>query len=130
SLILIVGCSNQDEKTSGNEKTSNGNTGKNEAMPKQMTWSVYDVGSGGYAEMSAIANTLTEEHSVQVRMLPSASGVGRMIPLRDGTASIGKVGDEIQFAFEGIEEFSQPDWGPQDVRAIWAPISNFGFAVR
>lgn len=99
-------------------------------MPSQMTWSVYDVGSGGYAEMSAIANVLTEKNGSQIRMLPSASGVGRMLPLKNQQASIGKLGDEIQFSFEGIKEFADQDWGPQDVRAYWAPISQFGFAVR
>ena len=94
-----------------------------------MTWSVYDVGSGGYAEMSAIANSLTSKYGTQIRMLPSASGVGRMIPLKNNQASIGKLGDEIQFSFEAIEELSKPEWGPQDVRAVWAPISQFGFAV-
>ncbi|MBN8199882.1 MULTISPECIES: TAXI family TRAP transporter solute-binding subunit [Bacillaceae] len=128
-LILVVGCSsNQTQKPASNENSSSSNDSG--SLPKQMTWSVYDVGSGGYAEMSAIANTLTEEYGMQVRMLPSASGVGRMVPLRDKVASIGKLGDEIQFAFEGNEEFAQQDWGPQNVRAIWAPISQFGFAVR
>jgi TRAP transporter TAXI family solute receptor len=127
--ILLVGCSsNETQKTASNVNSSSSNDSG--SLPKQMTWSVYDVGSGGYAEMSAIANTLTEEYGAQVRMLPSASGVGRMVPLRDKTASIGKLGDEIQFAFEGNEEFAQQDWGPQNVRAIWAPISQYGFAVR
>lgn len=127
--ILLVGCSsNENQKTASNVNSSSSNDSG--SLPKQMTWSVYDVGSGGYAEMSAIANTLTEEYGAQVRMLPSASGVGRMVPLRDKTASIGKLGDEIQFAFEGNEEFAQQDWGPQNVRAIWAPISQYGFAVR
>lgn len=127
--IFVAGCSsNETQKPASNENSSSSNDSG--SLPKQMTWSVYDVGSGGYAEMSAIANTLTEEYGTQVRMLPSASGVGRMIPLRDKTASIGKLGDEIQFAFEGKEEFAQQDWGPQNVRAIWAPISQFGFAVR
>ncbi|PWW20792.1 hypothetical protein DFO73_11485 [Cytobacillus oceanisediminis] len=127
--ILLVGCSsNETQKTASNVNSSSSNDSG--SLPKQMTWSVYDVGSGGYAEMSAIANTLTEEYGTQVRMLPSASGVGRMVPLRDKTASIGKLGDEIQFAFEGNEEFAQQDWGPQNVRAIWAPISQYGFAVR
>ncbi|MDQ0269673.1 TAXI family TRAP transporter solute-binding subunit [Cytobacillus purgationiresistens] len=118
-MILAAGCSSE----TSTKVDENG-------LPHQMTWSVYDVGSGGYAEMSAIANALTENHDSQIRMLPSASGVGRMVPLQREIASIGKVGDEIQLAFEGIEEFTSKDWGPQDVRAYWAPISQFGFAVR
>ncbi|WP_085993074.1 TAXI family TRAP transporter solute-binding subunit [Oceanobacillus senegalensis] len=129
--LIVIGCSSTtDNKNSSSGSTNEGNSNTSSGLPEEMTWSVYDVGSGGYAEMSAIANTFTEQLGMQVRMLPSASGVGRMVPLRDGTASIGKVGDEIQFAFEAMEEFAQKDWGPQDVRAIWAPVSLYGFAVR
>src|SRR4051812_31459604 len=130
--ILLVGCSgNGSLKSSGTQKSVSKDQSTSDAspvsLPKQMTWSVYDVGSGGYAEMSAIANSLTSKYGTQIRMLPSASGVGRMIPLKNNQASIGKLGDEIQFSFEAIEEFSKPEWGPQDVRAVWAPISQFGF---
>ncbi|MDM5225826.1 TAXI family TRAP transporter solute-binding subunit [Cytobacillus sp. NJ13] len=128
-MILAAGCgsNNTAQKSASNASKSPGSSG---GMPSQMTWSVYDVGSGGYAEMSAIANVLTEKNGSQIRMLPSASGVGRMLPLKNQQASIGKLGDEIQFSFEGIKEFADQDWGPQDVRAYWAPISQFGFAVR
>ncbi|MEW9677841.1 TAXI family TRAP transporter solute-binding subunit [Lentibacillus sp. L22] len=125
SLLLVVsGCSDNQEtiaKKADKEKTG---------LPDQMTWSVYDVGSGGYTEMSAIANMLINEYGTGVRMLPSSSGVARMIPLREGFASIGKVGDEVQFSFEALEEFAQPSWGPQNVRAVWAPPSQYAFAVR
>ncbi|MBX9973616.1 TAXI family TRAP transporter solute-binding subunit [Cytobacillus firmus] len=128
-MILAVGCgsNNTAQKSASNASKSPGSSG---GLPSQMTWSVYDVGSGGYAEMSAIANVLTENNGSQIRMLPSASGVGRMLPLKNQQASVGKLGDEIQFSFEGIKEFTDQDWGPQDVRAYWAPISQFGFAVR
>jgi TRAP transporter TAXI family solute receptor len=139
--LLMVACSSQETqkpadtgntskaKTSETKNSTTENKETTTKLPEKMTWSVYDVGSGGYAEMSAIANALTEKQGTRIRMLPSASGVGRMIPLRDETASIGKLGDEIQFAFEGTHEFSQPSWGPQDVRSIWAPMSTYGFAV-
>ncbi|MBD7936485.1 MULTISPECIES: TAXI family TRAP transporter solute-binding subunit [Cytobacillus] len=119
--FLIAGCSSASQASLLADESG---------LADQMTWSVYDVGSGGYAEMSAIANVLTEKYDTKVRMLPSASGVGRMVPLRREIASVGKVGDEIQLAFEGTEEFTSKKWGPQDVRAYWAPISQFGFAVR
>ncbi|WP_165820875.1 TAXI family TRAP transporter solute-binding subunit [Pueribacillus theae] len=128
-LLIAAGCGNDNAgEKKGN--SDNNNAASESGLPKQMTWSVYDVGSGGYAEMSAIANSLTDEYGTQVRMLPSASGVGRMIPLRDGKASIGKLGDEIQFSFEAIEEFASPEWGPQNVQGYWAPISPFGLGVK
>lgn len=93
-------------------------------LAEQMTWSVYDVGSGGYAEMSAIANVLTEKYDTKVRMLPSASGVGRMVPLRREIASVGKVGDEIQLAFEGKEEFTSKNGDLKMFELIGHPLVN------
>ncbi|MFJ8063965.1 TAXI family TRAP transporter solute-binding subunit [Psychrobacillus sp. NPDC096426] len=130
-LLFLGGCDSDTKQSTDNKKLSSTKVDKETyALPNQMTWSVYDVGSGGYSEMSAIANMLTGVSGTKIRMLPSATGIGRMIPLRDGTASIGKVGDEIQFAFEAMEEFVDPSWGPQNVRAVWAPTSSTGFAVR
>lgn len=122
SLLIMVGCK---------DSTDNQNTiDPNSNMPSQMTWSVYEVGASGYAEMSAVANMITDVYGTNIRMLPSATGVGRMIPLRNGMASIAKLGDESQFAFEGVQEFSSPNWGPQDLRAIWSPITHYGLGVK
>lgn len=120
-LIMLVGCTS---------KETSSESDNNSSLPENMTWSVYDVGASGYAEMSAIADMLTDEYDMSIRMLPSASGVGRMTPLEEGVASIAKLGDEAQFAFEGTQEYSSKDWGPQNLRAIWAPISHYGFATR
>lgn len=121
TLIMLVGCTS---KETSSKSDSNG------SLPNTMTWSVYDVGASGYAEMSAIADMLTEKYDMNIRMLPSASGVGRMTPLKEDIASIAKLGEEAQFAFEGIQEYSSQRWGPQNLRAIWAPISHYGFATR
>lgn len=123
-LCFTTGCSNTDQVASSKEQNS-----ESSLYNQQMTWSSYAVGASGYAEMSALANMLTDEYNMQIRILPSDSGVGRMTPLRDGVASIAKLGDESQFAFEGTKAFSHPDWGPQNLRAIWAPITQYGFGA-
>ncbi|VEF49566.1 TRAP type immunogenic protein [Bacillus freudenreichii] len=129
SLLMLAGCggATSSEKAGKSESDKAAKAG---ALPPQMTWSTYDVGASGYTEMSAIANMLTNEYNSQIRMLPSATGVGRMIPLQKGAASVAKLGDESQFAFEGVEEFAQKEWGPQNLRAVWSPITQYGFGVR
>ncbi|UOQ95131.1 TAXI family TRAP transporter solute-binding subunit [Halobacillus shinanisalinarum] len=126
SALTFVGCSNSSKSNASNGDNNEGSIN----LPSLMTWSVYDVGASGYAEMSAIADMLTEQYNTNIRLIPSATGVGRMTVLRDGQASIGKLGDESQFAFEGREEYADLAWGPQNLRAVWSPISQYGFGVR
>ncbi|WP_042416877.1 TAXI family TRAP transporter solute-binding subunit [Geomicrobium sp. JCM 19038] len=124
-LVLLTSC---DNPRASPETLAVGAAG--EQIPEAMVWSVYDINSGGYAEAAAVANEMTEEYGTQIRMLPSSSGVGRMMPLYNRDALLGKIGDEVKFSFEATEEFFDLGWGPQPMRTIWAPISPFGFAVR
>lgn len=131
--MIFTGCSNP-RASSENLTVDGGNENNGEKeevqMPEDIVWSVYGINAAGYAEASAIANEMTEEYGTQIRMLPSSSGVGRMMPLYLDKADIGKLGDEAKFAFEADKEFFDLGWGPQDMRAIWAPVSPFGLAVR
>ncbi len=134
--FIVAGCSsgtstNVSSPSGGQEDNSQEQSGEATAgLPKQMTWSTYDVGSSGYADIAAVANALTSTYGTQIRLLPSGTGVGRMMPLKDGTASFGRLGDESYFAFEGEYEFGAPGWGPQDMRIVW-PVKTFlGLAVR
>lgn len=87
-------------------------------LPRAMIWSAYDVGSGGYTEASAIANAVQNQFETRIRVLPSGTSIGRLLPLREGKAEFGFLSNELFFASEGIYEFADPDWGPQDVRII------------
>ena len=132
--MLLVGCGSKETTETASNNTSsseeNNKVASDVQLPPQMTWSVYDVGSTGYAEASAIANEITNQYGTNIRMIPSGTSVGRMIPLKNGSAQIGRIGDEFIFSFEGIHEFAEKSWGPQDVRLVWAPTTNFGLAVR
>lgn len=130
-LVLILGAcggENSGESSSASGESS-GDSGSIENLPDQMVWSVYDVGSGGYIESTAIANEMTSQYGTQIRLLPSSGGVGRMQPMKNDMADFGRLGDEYQFAFEGNDEFSTEEWGPQDVRVVWAPFSYLGFVT-
>lgn len=97
---------------------------------EQTVWSVYGLGSGTYNDMAAIANVLTSTYGVNVRLLPSDTGIGRLQRLADGTADIGVLGEEYVYAFDAELDFASKRWGPQKLRFVWGPPSPLGMAVR
>ena len=88
-------------------------------LPETLTWTAYDVGSGGYNQAVAIGNALKNKYQVNLRVLPGKNDVSRNLPLRDGKVpfSANGVGGSY-LAQEGIFEFGARDWGPQAVRAL------------
>lgn len=88
-------------------------------LPETVTWTAYDVGSGGYNQAVAIGNALKNKYQVNLRVLPGKNDVSRNIPLRDGKVpfSANGVGGSY-LAQEGVYEFGARDWGPQAVRAL------------
>ena len=99
---------------------------KSSGLPGMMTWSAFDVGSRGYVQGAAISNALTKTYGTKVRILPSGTSVGRLMPLKTGAATYGLLADETYFAVEALYEFAFPEWGPQDLRVLLAhpaPIS-------
>jgi TRAP transporter TAXI family solute receptor len=87
-------------------------------LPSTMVWSVYDVGSTGYVEASAISDALGRAYGTRVRLQPSGTSIGRVLPLRQRRASHGWLANELYFAVEGLHEYATPDWGPQDFRVL------------
>jgi uncharacterized protein len=88
-------------------------------LPGTLTWTAYDVGSGGYNQAVAIGNALKNKLGVDLRVLPGKNDVSRNIPLRDGRVpfSANGVGGSY-LAQEGVYEFGARDWGPQGVRSL------------
>ena len=127
--LILSACGSDSKAPNEGKGGASSNSGSIENLPDKMVWSVYDVGSGGYTESTAIANEMTKKYGTQIRLLPSSGGVGRMQPMKSRMADIGRLGDEYQFAFEGNEEFATENWGPQDVRVVWAPFSYLGFVA-
>jgi TRAP transporter TAXI family solute receptor len=99
------------------------------AMPKTMIWSTYDLGSSGYVEASAIADAMIKKYGTQVRILPSGTSVGRLLPLKGGKAQFGWLANEVYFASEALFDFANPTWGPQDLRILMGRPAYFGIAV-
>lgn len=95
-------------------------------LPATMVWSVYDVGSTGYVEASAVADAMGRAYGTRVRLQPSGTSIGRILPLKQKRASHAWLANELYFAAEGIYEYAAPDWGPQDFRVLMGRKNAFG----
>lgn len=88
-------------------------------LPEQLTWTAYDVGSGGYNQAVAIGNALKNKQGVTLRVLPGKNDVSRTVPLREGKVPFSANGvGGTYMAQEGMYEFGGKDWGPQPVRSL------------
>ncbi len=94
-------------------------------LPKTMVWSCYDVGSTGYVQASAIANAFLKKYDIRVRLIPSGTSIGRVMPLIAQRASVGFLANEAFFASEGSYDFATYSWGPQDLMAIAGRPTSF-----
>lgn len=98
-------------------------------LPERIIWTAYDLGSSGYADASALGNALAKKYGTQVRIMPSGSSIGRLLPLATGRANYGLVANEVYFATEASYEFADVQWGPQDLRIILGRSATVGFAT-
>ncbi|MDQ7727182.1 TAXI family TRAP transporter solute-binding subunit [Halomonas sp. SpR8] len=102
------------------------NTASATELPGTMTWTAYDVGSQGHSEASAIADAFGKAYNTRIRIQPAGSAIGRLQPLVSGRADYAYLATESFFATEGIHDFSERRWGPQDLRAVAGRPSTFG----
>lgn len=88
-------------------------------LPETLTWTAYDVGSGGYNQAVAIGNALKNKYQINLRVLPGKNDISRTILLRDGKVAFSANGVGGSYlAQEGVYEFGARDWGPQPVRSL------------
>lgn len=98
-------------------------------LPPIMVWSAYDLGSSGYAEASGIANALQTKYKTRIRIVPSGTSIGRMLPMSSGKVKYGFLANEAYFAAEGTYDFAVQAWGPQDIRTVLGRPASVGLAV-
>ncbi len=98
-------------------------------LPKRMFWSCYDVGGTGYTQASAIADALSRKYDVKIRLLPSGTSIGRLLPVVNKKVDLGFLASEVWASVEGIDDFAVYEWGPQDLRVILAKPNTFGIAT-
>ena len=51
------------------------------AGKKRALWSCYDVGASGYTQASSIADAMLKKYGTRVRLIPSGTGIGRLMPV-------------------------------------------------
>ncbi|MEQ9125261.1 MAG: TAXI family TRAP transporter solute-binding subunit [Alphaproteobacteria bacterium] len=98
-------------------------------LPKSMVWTAYDLGSSGYAEAAGIANAFQKNFDVRVRIIPSGTSIGRLLPVTTGKATYGFLASGAYFASQGTYDFAAPEWGPQDIRIVAGKPATSAFAV-
>lgn len=99
------------------------------ALPQTMVWTSYDIGGAGYAEAQAVANAFMKEYGSRVRVLPSGTSIGRLLPMTTGKAQYGYLANEVFFATEAMYDFAVPEWGPQDLRIVLGRPATIGMAT-
>jgi len=98
-------------------------------LPKSMVWTAYDLGSSGYAEAAGIANAFQKNFDIRVRIIPSGTSIGRLLPVTTGKAVYGFLASGAYFASQGTYDFAVPEWGPQDIRIVVGKPATSAFAV-
>lgn len=98
-------------------------------LPDTMFFTSYPVGSAGHAEASAIANAFGKKYGTRVRILPASSTIGRVQPVVSGRVDYGFNGSASYFASEGLYDFADRDWGPQNLRTLAGRPSGFGMVT-
>lgn len=99
-------------------------------MPDPSVWTAHPSSTANYADYAAVANAVSTDTGARIRIITSGTSIGRIAPIRAGIADMGRLADEHFFAFEGIDEFAKEEWGPQNVRVVWAPLSPAGLVAR
>ena len=101
------------------------------ALPRQLAWTAYNLGTTGYNQAVGIGAMLREKYGVTLRVIPGQNDVSRLLPLKTGRVDFSANGVSTYFAQEGMFQFANPEWGPQPLRLLMTSngLSNQGIAV-
>lgn len=98
-------------------------------LPPQVVWTAYDTGSSGFNQVVAYGKAVKEANGSDIRVLPGANDISRMLPVKTGRAQFSAMGIGSYFAQEGMDVFAARDWGPQRVRLLGSVISGNAIAA-
>lgn len=104
---------------------------KKAEAPARLSCSAYNVGSGAYPMLAYFGDAWLEKYGIKLRVIPAGTDMARLIPLRSKEVDFTATGVAAYFAQEGLEEYANRDWGPQEFRYMWlAQHPGFPMAVR
>ena len=98
-------------------------------IPKRLVFTSYDFGSSGFAQASGIANAFKQVHNTRIRIIPSGTSIGRMLPLAQRKADYAFLASGTFFGSEGTYDFASANWGPQDLRCVLSPPAATGIVM-
>lgn len=133
--IIFVGCSSNDtgnipDTPENTENTPDASKTEGTAnLPDMLNIVSYAVGSSGYNQAAGVSNALTEMFGTQIRIVPNDTSVGRMMVMDSGQTEYGFFADEVYFAYYGLFDFAEKNWGPRDLRVIMAKPTTVGMAT-
>ena len=87
-------------------------------LPDSLTWTSFDVGGTGYNQSIAVGKALQDAYGISLRVIAVSNDQARLAPVRDGRIPFALAGSDVFFAFEGIQAYAAPEWGPQNLRAV------------
>lgn len=98
-------------------------------VPSRLVFTAYDFGSSGFAQASGIANAFKQAYNTRIRIIPSGTSIGRMLPLAQRKADYAFLASGTYFGSEGTYDFASSDWGPQDLRCLLSPPAATGIVM-
>ncbi len=99
-------------------------------LPPSLTMTAYDTGTSGFNIAVAIGKVMKEKHQSDLRVLPAGNDIARLAPLKAGRAQASAMGIGGYFAAEGVFEFANKDWGPQQLQLMLAASSCNGITLN
>lgn len=87
-------------------------------LPDTITWTSFDVGGTGYNQSIAVGKALQDAYGTALRVIAVSNDQARLAPVREGRIPFSLAGSDVFFAFEGVQAYASPEWGPQDLRAL------------
>ena len=100
-----------------------------DGIPKRLVFSAYDFGSSGFAQASGIANAFKKKYGTRIRIIPSGTSIGRMLPLTQRKVDYAFLASGTFFGSEGTYDFAEQTWGPQDLRCVLSPPAATGIVL-
>ncbi len=95
-----------------------------------LVFATYGTGTATYADLAAVTDAVSTDTGARLRIITSDTAIGRLAPMKAGIAHMARLGDEYIFGFEAKNEFASENWGPQDLRVVWAPLSPHSMLTR
>ena len=100
-----------------------------DALPRSMAWSAYNLGTTGNSQAVAIGKMLKDRYGVNLRVLPGKNDVSRLLPLVSGRVQFSANGVATIFASEGVFQFAAANWGPLPLRLVMTSNGDSNQAV-